>query len=168
VYKTKNLDDHKADDDYANDFCNLKKQKSSSDLLQQRNLGCPYPGCQFKTARPVTLKTHAKSHRKCNLCGKEFSGKKSRGRFKNHMEFHERKKVKVFPKCQWCDKEYPYKSYLRKHLVKCNKAYLKTDVVAKTEIVPSNFTDKFSITGSELKDRPEDDPLKVEPNEDTK
>jgi hypothetical protein len=113
-------------------------------------LSCPYPKCQFMTDRPVTLKSHRNSHRKCEICFKEFSGRRSNVCLRRHMEQHRRNTVgKKGKTCQYCGKIYPFHSYLRRHLVKCPK-YLEKKPETKTndsDILrpPANFDVKEQL-----------------------
>jgi hypothetical protein len=65
---------------------------------------------------------HLKSHSKCEKCGKNFAGPRAYNTRKEHVAIckakNGKKTKKVFM-CQWCYKDYHYKSKLSKHQLTC-------------------------------------------------
>ena len=65
-----------------------------------------------------------KSKNKCNECGEKFNGKTAIVRLEKHIiKFHSDKLTQKYP-CGKCSQEFPFQSYLERHLQlsNCKKA----------------------------------------------
>ena len=120
---------------------------------------CEIPDCTFKgTSRKGILDKHVKSHRKCDICGLTFLSNRSKRDYERHLKSHTPKPPKVTPKCELCGKEYPYKSYVEKHLINCTKIMAQKEELRKVQqiLYPMDEIpewDKYSVKT----------PIKIEP-----
>ena len=83
---------------------------------------CPFQGASTAQA----LSKHMKSHTNCEKCGKIFVGGNAKRDLKNHMKCHDKNQIpspkeKAKNKCNICNMEFEYKSYLERHMVNCLK-----------------------------------------------
>ena len=149
----------------------LQAASSKNAQLQSASLqsGPPYfcPHCDFKTQRQPMFCRHMKSHLFCNKCEKSFKGNNSRRNLQSHMRSHgadhNKKQIQVkevkTPKfeikeyvCLNCDKSYPFKSYLERHM---NISHCKYRVQLSKPEFQNSDTD--SITKNLIKVEVEED-----------
>jgi len=72
--------------------------------------------CDFKTTVPLSMTKHKSSIRVCTVCSKVFCGKHAKRQHESHQKKH--KKIRKIPfMCVHCNKQFPTKSSLKKHLV---------------------------------------------------
>ena len=72
--------------------------------------------CDFKTTIPLSMTKHKSSIRVCTVCSKVFCGKHAKRQHESHQKKH--KKIRKIPfMCVHCNKQFPTKSSLKKHLV---------------------------------------------------
>ena len=82
-----------------------------------QNLDFSCNQCNFVATSKRSLTFHIKTHRTCELCGTDFSGKYS----KRDLNSHTKKCGKeTNHTCPICDKTFPYKYRLRDHMIKRN------------------------------------------------
>lgn len=78
--------------------------------------------CDFASEYPHTFQRHANSLRTCSQCSKKICGPRSKIELIRHEKTHIGK-VKVVSKCEYCNRIYPHRSNLKRHLLwsKCGR-----------------------------------------------
>ena len=72
------------------------------------------PLCDFTTQSLSAYNQHLKSHKQCVECGETFQGENSTRDYKNHLKKH--LKGKTTYNCQVCEKTFPSRPYLNRHM----------------------------------------------------
>ena len=68
------------------------------------------------------LPTENSNLRKCETCGKEFTGRNSKQSFDKHQKMHENQIKKLQKiKCDICNDEFKFKCHLDRHRINCEK-----------------------------------------------
>ena len=80
--------------------------------LEQVSFKCKM--CDFVTTAKTHLIAHEKSHRTCEMCGKDFVGMLSSRDYKRHMKKHDQ--TKTFYECLSCKKIFDRKFNYTRHI----------------------------------------------------
>ena len=97
---------------------NLKKHIGYTHEVPKVYHHCPIENCDFLTARRNLIDKHLKSHKKCESCGKIFSGSRGPSQFRAHMRKHEKENGYI---CNFCHRQFKFKCYLESHRKTCGK-----------------------------------------------
>merc|ERR1712079_421364 len=92
-------------------------------------MGCtPYECvlCDFKSKSEKMWSRHLKSHHQCNMCGMKFHGTNSTRTYNRHLKSHDTPEKYDCPECE---KDFPFRSYLTRHIEKShsNKSKRRLD-----------------------------------------
>ena len=118
-----------------------------------KNLSCP--NCNFTSENPAAFIKHLNSYRHCKICQKQYCGRSSATRLKQHESTCKGKKVDFI--CPICNKNFRYKSDFDRHLAskKCSqlatnkKCWKSTDAskpYAYTEFINHHENSKYGCT----------------------
>ena len=71
---------------------------------------------------------HTKSHKQCNYCGIWFHGANSQRSYLRHLKTYQPAKEKCAHVCQLCEKSFPFKSLLNRHVKRAHNTALEERV----------------------------------------
>ena len=89
-------------------------ESEDDEVVEKEELKCEH--CDFSSTIPMVFKRHTNSVRTCETCSEVFCGYRAKENFASHIKKHV-PKIKVKHKCVHCEKEFEFKSVLKKHLV---------------------------------------------------